>query len=88
MVVVEPSTVAGAIGHVVQTIKSSTDSPNLVGQLDVFESAVFECSRNQQACLFRGLSAQLLMVLIAGLDVRLLTPVSLRLGSIVARLTW
>ena len=40
----------------------------------------------KQACLFRGLSVQLLVVLIAGLDNRLLTSFSLWLGSILVRL--
>ena len=38
--------------------------------------------------LFKGLSVEVLMVLIAGLDSRLLTQYSLWLGSLVARLTF
>ena len=38
----------------------------------------------KQAWLFTGLSIQLLMVLIAGVDCRLLTAFSLWLGSITA----
>ena len=41
----------------------------------------------KQAFLFRGLSVKLLMVLIAGLEGRLLMPFSLWLGSILIRLT-
>ena len=40
-----------------------------------------------QACFFRGLLIQLLMILIPGLVYRLLTALSLRLGSIIARQT-
>ena len=38
--------------------------------------------KKKQAFLFRGLSAQMLMDLAAGVDGRLLTPFSLWLGSI------
>ena len=41
----------------------------------------------KQACLFRGLSVQLLMVLMVGLDCRLYTEFNLWLGSILARPT-
>ena len=56
----------------------------------VFEYAVFECKKIdkiKQAFFFKGLSEQLLVVLIADLDGRLLTPFSLWLGSAVARPT-
>ena len=42
----------------------------------------------KQARLFIGLSIQLLMFLIAGLDCRLLTAFSLWLGSIIPRATY
>ena len=41
----------------------------------------------KEACLFRGLSVQLLNVLIAGLECRLLTAFSVCLGSMTARST-
>ena len=42
---------------------------------------------NKKACLFRGFPVQLMIVLIAGLDGRLLTSFSLWLGSFLARPT-
>ena len=62
-----------------------TETSNTLGRLDVVENAVFKCINKTR--LFRGLSLRLLMVLIGGLDSRLLTSLSLWLGSIVARLT-
>ena len=48
---------------------------------------MFDCYI-KKACLLRGLSVQLLMVLIAGLNSRLLALRSLWLGSIAARPTF
>ena len=63
------------------------DSSNSMGKLNVLENDVFECSVSKIACLYKGISVQLFMVLIANLDGRLLTLFSPQLGSIVARLT-
>ena len=56
-----------------------------VRKLSVFEYAVFECRK--KVCLFRRLSVQPSMVLVAGLDGRLSTLFSLWLGSVIDRAT-
>ena len=57
-----------------EILQSNTDSSNSVGKLGVFEKAMFDFSGQinvlnkfffLKACMFRGLSVQLLMVLTA-----------------------
>ena len=52
------------------------DSSNSVGKLDVFKIEVLNVKKriSKIDCLYRGLSVLLLVVLIAGLGCRLLTP--------------
>ena len=67
-------------------LQSDTGSYDSVGEIGCARVCrVRRLKKIKQDCLFRGLSIQLLMFVIAGLDSRLLTAFSVRLGSSIAR---